>query len=44
MVNGVSKSQQGNDGFDGNGGAHGRGLGHGYREWWQDGFLMEVEL
>uniref|UniRef100_A0A7N2MLE4 Uncharacterized protein n=1 Tax=Quercus lobata TaxID=97700 RepID=A0A7N2MLE4_QUELO len=30
------------DGFDGNGGAHGRGLGYGFRRWWQDGFLMEV--
>ena len=44
VVNGVSKSQQVNDGFDGNGGAHGRGLGYGFRRWWQDGFLMEVEL
>uniref|UniRef100_A0A7N2RBA1 FAR1 domain-containing protein n=1 Tax=Quercus lobata TaxID=97700 RepID=A0A7N2RBA1_QUELO len=32
----------GNDGFDGNGGAHGRGLGYGFHRWWQDGFLMEV--
>nr|POE69837.1 hypothetical protein CFP56_29421 [Quercus suber] len=38
----VSKSQQGNDGFDGNGGAHGGGLGYGFSRWWQDGFLVEV--
>ncbi|KAK7814796.1 hypothetical protein CFP56_002487 [Quercus suber] len=38
----VSKSQQGNDGFDGNGGAHSGGLGYGFSRWWQDGFLVEV--
>ena len=35
----VSKSQQGNDGFDGNGGAHSGGLGYGFSRWWQDGVL-----
>ena len=34
------RANRGNDWFDGNGGARGRGLGYGFCRWWQEAVVM----